>query len=44
MDAMRESPLNWDYGIRGSLLIRGAPPHPPGEGRLAKNVWLTWPA
>ena len=44
MDSMLEKSAELGLWHQGAVFIRGAPPHRLGERRLAKNVWLTWPA
>ena len=44
MDAMREKSAELGLWHQGTLFIRGALPHPPGGGRLAKKVRRIWPA
>ena len=44
MDALLEKSAELELWHQGALFKRGAPLHPPGERRLAKNAWLTWSA
>ena len=44
MDALTEEPAELGLWHQGARFIRVTPHHPPGEGLLAKNGWLTWSA